>query len=371
MTKSNKLTVISADIGDYLKLGACTAVMLQTILSLALTTSPSTTAQTWIGMIYDLVKFTAPAFIFGILYTTTRTTIDKTDLTYGQYMKGTWHGLFIPTIWWTFVYLLVMPWVQQVNQYHDLPSFLWHFINGNASPHLWYNTMMLQFIILMPLFWAIGRWVGQNTKRGLIIFVAAIIVQGLWLVFYDTQIFHGPHMQDWYLFDRFFMSFFIYGVFGTLAWQFREFYNRTVKKYWLVLVVLFIAIFVWVNRELFNFGYPVMLANAPYYKPSMTLFDLIIIGLLSALAVYQIERKLPFTNFVHSFANFAYKAYLSNVFWAQLLWLTFGKTLMQHSTFFGIVIIYVLTWCLAFASAFGLHAIWSRLKPRLTVKKTA
>ncbi|KRM09772.1 hypothetical protein FC15_GL001606 [Lapidilactobacillus concavus DSM 17758] len=96
-----------------------------------------------------------------------------------------------------------------------------------------------------------------------------------------------------------------------------------------------------------------------------------VIGLISALALYQIERRLPFTNFVHKFAGFAYIAYLSNVFLAQLLWLSFGKTLMQHSTLWGIILIYVLTWCLAFASAFGLHAIWSRVKPHLTFGKTA
>lgn len=214
---SEKTLAPVADIGDYLKLGACTAVMSQPIMSYALTTSPSIGAQTWIGIMYNLVKYTAPAFIFGILYTTTRTTINHRELTYGHYLKNMWHALFIPTIWWTLIYLLVMPQMQQVNQYHDLGSFLWHFVNGNAAPHLWYNTMMLQFIILMPVFWAIGRWCGQNTKRGIIAACAAVVIAALWLWFYDTQVFNGPHAQDWYLFDRLFISFFIYGVFGTLA----------------------------------------------------------------------------------------------------------------------------------------------------------
>ncbi|MFD1486112.1 hypothetical protein ACFQ5J_12840 [Lacticaseibacillus baoqingensis] len=74
-------------------------------------------AQTGIAPLYDLIKYRIPAFIFGILNTTSRTTIADTSLTYGQYLKR-----------------------------------MWHCVNGTAAPHLWYNTMMLQFILLMPQF---------------------------------------------------------------------------------------------------------------------------------------------------------------------------------------------------------------------------
>lgn len=145
---NNKQTpTITADVGDYMKVFACTAVMMQSVLSLILATDPSSEYQTTIGFLYNLVKFTAPAFIFGILYTTTRTTNQNTIKNYGGYLKKQWSALFVPTIWWTLAYLLIFPNVQQVNQYHNVNSFLWHFINGNAAPHLWYNTMMLQFII--------------------------------------------------------------------------------------------------------------------------------------------------------------------------------------------------------------------------------
>ncbi|KLD58576.1 membrane protein, partial [Lactiplantibacillus plantarum] len=84
--------------------------------------------------------------------------LNQTALTYTDYLHQQWHALFIPTIWWTAIYLILMPQLQQGSQYHDWRGFLWQFVNGNAAPHLWYNTMMLQFIILMPLFWALGRW---------------------------------------------------------------------------------------------------------------------------------------------------------------------------------------------------------------------
>lgn len=167
---------LAADIGDYLKVFACTAVMLQIILVEALQTHPSPSAQIGIGIFYDLTKFTAPAFIAGILYTTTRIAVDS-NLTYRTYLIQMWHALFIPTIAWTTIYLLVMPWVQQVHRYHDLQTFAWQFINGNAAPHLWYNSMMLQFIILMPVFWWLARWCGQNRFRGILVLITVSLIQ--------------------------------------------------------------------------------------------------------------------------------------------------------------------------------------------------
>ncbi|MDF7639057.1 acyltransferase [Lactobacillus sp. ESL0791] len=359
---NNEASPSIPDIGDYLKLGACTAVMLQPILSYALKLGLSDQTQILIGVLYNLVKYTAPAFIFGILYTTTRTTINQRKLTYGKYMKMRWHDLFIPTIWWTLFYLLIMPQVQQVNKYHDLLSFLWYFVNGNAAPHLWYNTMMLQFIILMPLFWFIGHLCEKSKKAGLVIIAVTLIITALWLWFYDTRIFNGPDAQKLYLCDRLFISFLIYGVFGVLAWQYRKEYNALIQKGWLILVLIFLGTFYWTNQELFSFGLPVNLGNAPYYKPSMVIYDLAVIGLFSALCLYQVRHGSKFTNFVHKFAGFAYKAYLSNVLWSQLLWMTFTKKITMNMPWIGIIITYVLTWILAFASAFGLHYLWSNLK---------
>ena len=57
-----------ADIGDYLKVFACTAVMLQPIMSMIMVIHQPDSVQNIFGVVYNLVKYTAPAFIFGILY---------------------------------------------------------------------------------------------------------------------------------------------------------------------------------------------------------------------------------------------------------------------------------------------------------------
>lgn len=58
------------------------------------------------GVFYNLVKYTAPAFIFGILYTTIRTNDEKGSFSYAKHMRANWSNLFLPTIWWTLIYLL-------------------------------------------------------------------------------------------------------------------------------------------------------------------------------------------------------------------------------------------------------------------------
>lgn len=141
-----------SDIGDYLKVFACTAVMAQPIMTMVMNTGQPIHTQDIFGIFYNLVKYTAPAFIFGILYTTIRVSDLKGSFSSQQHLRANWSNLFVSTIWWTLIYLLGMPRLQQVNKYHNFQTFCWQFINGNAAPHLWYNTMMLQFIILMPLF---------------------------------------------------------------------------------------------------------------------------------------------------------------------------------------------------------------------------
>lgn len=353
-----------ADIGDYLKVFACTAVMSQPIMSLIMGSGQSIRTQDIFGILYNLVKYTAPAFIFGILYTTIRTNDLAGNFSYRKHLRSSWSNLFVPTIWWTLIYLLGMPWLQQINQFHNFGSFCWHFINGNAAPHLWYNTMMLQFIILMPLFWAISRFVGNNVKKGIAVALITLVLYLAWLLFYDTEVFHGAHEKTWYLLDRVFISFFIYGVFGVLCWQLRNQVNNFLQKFWWLILIGFVACFIWTNFELYQFGHPVLFANAPYYKPSMTFYCLAVIALIAALCLYQVRKnsETALTVF-HFLATYAYRAYLSNVFWNQLVWrglnMQFHATYHPFLTFFGT---WVLTWILSFTSAYCLHIWWTKIK---------
>lgn len=349
----------TTDIGDYMKVFACTAVMMQSVLSLVLLNKTTYADQNVIGVIYNLVKFTAPAFIFGILYTTTRTTAQNSWHNYPQYFKNQWSALFIPTICWTLLYLLIFPQVQQVKHFSNIGSFLWQFVNGNAAPHLWYNTMMLQFILLMPLFWSLTHFVTNYPSKIKLVVFLTIICYGFWIYFYDLFVFHGPKMQQWYLLDRFFFSFIIYAIFGVLAWVNRKHFEIMIQKNVPILVGLFFIASFWTNYELFSFGYPLKLTNAPYYKPSMVVYALVVIALIAALAIHQLQIDSPVLPIFHFLATYAYRAYLSNVFWLQIIWHFGGQSLANKNALLAIICCYLLTWGLSFTSAYLFHRIWS------------
>ncbi|MFC5188690.1 acyltransferase family protein [Pediococcus cellicola] len=359
---TTRTTPPAADVGDYMKVFACTAVMMQTVLSLVLKTGPSLATQSGIGIVYNLVKYTAPAFIFGILFSTIRTHENAHLSDYGSYMAKQFSALFVPTFWWTLAYLLIMPNVQQVNHYHNLGSFLWHFINGNAAPHLWYNTMMLQFIILMPFFWWLSRWAVKSTHRLYGTLLVTTIGYFIWLFFYDHFVFYGPQMQHWYLLDRLFVSFIIYGIFGSLAWKKHHQLENLLRRFWGIIAIILVGTFIWTNLELKSFGHPVNLANAIYYKPSMTLYALAIIGLVAALAFLNIRQHSRVLQPMHFLATYAYRAYLSNVFWLQVIWHIFGNSLSNNHPVWAIICCYILTWILAFTSAYVFHVSWFAVK---------
>lgn len=359
-----------ADIGDYLKVFACTAVMTQPIMSLIMAEGQSYYTQDIFGIMYNLVKYTAPAFIFGILYSTIRTCDLTGRFSYQKYLRSNWSNLFVPTIWWTLIYLLGMPWLQQVNKFANFWSFCWHFVSGNAAPHLWYNTMMLQFIILMPFFWALSRFIGKDVKRGITVAIITFIFYFVWLRFYDYFVFHGQQERSWYLLDRLFISFFIYAVYGVLAWQLRDYVNALLQRFWWLILIAFGGCFFWTNFELQNFGHPVLFANAPYYKPSMTFYCLAVIALISSFCLYQVRKNSKISLQVfHFLAAYAYRAYLSNVFWDQIIW--YGLKIKHYAIlhpFCSFWATWLLTWLLSFVSAYFLHVFWANTKSYLQNK---
>lgn len=359
----NQAIQSDTDLGDYLKTFACTAVMLQSILAQVLQTNCTKLQQIGIGITYDLIKFTAPAFIFGIIFSTVKNTPSQLWQQYPQYLRQQWHALFVPSIWWTLIYLVIFPNEQQVAKYHNLVTFLWQMVNGNAAPHLWYNTMMLQFIILMPIFWWLQKFTNHHPTRAIwLIGISSLVYLG-WLNFYQLNVFHGLHQHDWYLLDRLCFSFFIYAVLGVLTWNFQTLLAKFLHKIWPFLIVLFFVIWQWTNHELFSYGYPVKLQNAPYYKLSMTLYCVVIISLIAALAFHHLHSQAKILPVVHFLARYAYRAYLSNVCWSHIIWQLLGKYLRDHINLaLAIMIIYLLTWCLAFLSAIFLHWLWQKIK---------
>lgn len=348
----------TADLGDYLKAFACTAVMLQAVLSLALTTTGGHSSQSGVAWAYLAVKFTAPAFICGILFTTMRVT--RPQPPYGAYLKQQWSALVVPTIWWTLAYLVLMPQVQQHHAYTTVAQFGWQFVNGNAAPHLWYNTMMLQIIVLTPIWWGVRNWLTTRRRVEIVLSVTAWLYVG-WLVVADRVIYPTARFTQWYLLDRVFWGFFPYAILGIIFWQMWP-RLRQLRWPWLSLALLAVISLIWQARTLLRQGLPVDLAQTSYYLPATVFYVLAIIGLIGCLATWQMRRRSRWLPRVHWLATYAYRAYLANVFLLQLVWLAGGRQVTATVPVVGIVVCYGLTWCLSFAGAYGLHVAWQAVK---------
>ncbi|WP_395430334.1 acyltransferase family protein [Levilactobacillus parabrevis] len=335
-----------ADGGDYLKVFACTAVILQSVLGFALGLTQPVALQRGLAWAYLLVKFTAPAFICGILLTTMRTTARQQPI-YRHYLKQQWSALFFPTICWTLAYLLIFPGLQQQRAYHDGLSFVWQFVNGNAAPHLWYNTMMLQMIFLMPLFWVIRRLIHSRWAAWWALGLTAIGYLA-WMAWYTLRVYPTAQFTDWYLLDRVFLGFFPYAILGILAWVGWSAVQRQLRRWWWLLLVIGVVALVGQNRALLSWPLPVSFSHTSYYLPATVIYILSIIGLILALAGHQQSRHSRWLPVIHRLAGYAYPSYLANVFWLQLIWLLGGAAFTRQHALLGIASCYLLTWCWSF-----------------------
>lgn len=334
-----------ADGGDYLKVFACTAVILQSVLGLALG-GAQPQSQYGLAWVYLLVKFTAPAFICGILLTTMRTTVHQQP-TYRKYLKQQWSALLLPTICWTLAYLLIFPGLQQHRAYHDSLSFVWQFVNGNAAPHLWYNTMMLQMIFLMPLFWAVRRLIRNRRAAWWVLGLTAVGYLA-WVTWYTLQIYPTSKFTSWYLLDRVFLGFFPYAILGILAWYGWPTAQRQLRRWWWLLLAIGVAALIGQDRTLLSWSLPVSFGHTSYYLPTTVIYILSIIGLILALAGRQQSQHSWWLPVIHRLAGYAYPSYLANVFWLQLIWRLGGAALTRQRVIVGITCCYLLTWCWSF-----------------------
>lgn len=351
-----KTTNEIADGGDYLKVFACTAVMLQSVLGLAWSLPSVTAHQSGLAVLYLLTKFTAPAFICGILLTTMRTTAEHQP-TYRHYLHNQWSALFFPTICWTLAYLLVFPNLQQHEHFHDWLSWGWQFVNGNAAPHLWYNTMMLQIVILMPVLWFIRHKLMARWTSGWILGITGL-GYALWVGWYVMRVYPTSRYMSWYLLDRMCWGFWPYAILGMLAWHGWPVIQYRLRRWSWGLGLLWGLALLAQCGAWFAEGWPIQLSQTSYYLPATIVYVLTVIGLVLALAGRQQARRSRFLPVIHRLAQYAYPSYLANVFWLQIIWRLGGATLTRFHPIWGIALCYSLTWCWSF----GFTALLERFK---------
>ncbi|WP_256978656.1 hypothetical protein [Lactobacillus taiwanensis] len=360
-----------ADIGDYLKVIANGCVMLQPIIALFLTLPLNFKKQLFLASLYNFVKFTSPAFIFGIVFTVIRITAKRPKLPLKTYSLNQWNNNFFPTFAWTLAYLILMPNLQQHGHFHNIPTFIWQFFSGNAAPHLWYSVMMLQFLIIMPAIKGICEWVKHSYTKLIFVVIISGIIYFSWLLFYDYFVLNNLYHYNWYLLDRFFLSFLIFGLYGGLSWNFHEEIQNFLFNYWWIVVTIYLITYFWTRRLFISSSNITNLTNDSYYLPSMAIYALAVIFLIYLICiaqkVFNMNRSLKT---IHFLAFYEYRAFLANVFWDRILWNYFNfKHLVQNNIYVGIIIIWMATWILSYLSVYLIHQIWLKMKYKCSLSK--
>ncbi|KPG71751.1 acyltransferase family protein [Enterococcus sp. RIT-PI-f] len=354
---------IKINISDFQKVFAVTAVMMQSILTFALANTQDEKTAAFIGTFYVMVKYTAPLFIFAIVYNMVKT---SQHLSYLEFLKEKFFELVVPYVLWTTVYLWLFPAVQQAQPYTDTASFLLKYVTGDGAPHLWYTIMMLQIQLLMPFFVWLGYKVLTNKKMVWPVLICATVLYVAWYLFYDMQVFTGPHHDAWYLLDRFVVSFMIYGIYGEAALMYHETVYKWLYKVRYAFLPVGIALALLSADHLLHFAGDLTFAHAPYLNTLQSLYSLVVIMAVFMFGSTLIKNHSTTLPQFKWLSTYAYRTYLANVFVFQVLLLCFKDLLLRLPTGVMILVAYVATASCAFLLSYVLHVIWSAIKKTVT-----
>ncbi len=109
------------------------------------------------GMLFNLAKFSAPAFIFIVGFHLIRHYTKQ--LVYKEYISEKATHLLIPYFFWSILYLLT------TNDLITLQGGIKSLLLGTAAPHLWYVIMMFQIHLLFPLLCTLFYWFQKRTEN--------------------------------------------------------------------------------------------------------------------------------------------------------------------------------------------------------------
>ncbi|RRJ65762.1 hypothetical protein EHV15_24715 [Paenibacillus oralis] len=325
---------------DILKVFAVCGAIMQSVLGVLLKHAHNEMDMALLGVLYNLVKYTAPVFIFAIVYGMVKGN-QHTKPTH--FYKEKFSELVIPYFLWATASLIFFPDLQVNCSVTSFWTLVESYVVGNSSPQYWYTVMMLQFQVLMPVIIYVCYKFLSKPSRVIPTLVVSFIAFGAWLWFYDTYVFHGTYEISLRYLDRFFVSYFIYALLGGIAWVYKDRFDGVLRRIQFLLIPVALLLLIWTNQEFFGFGFNDMsFGNLIYLKPSMTLYSLVIIFLIYMLARHLIRlgsRSLPYYKWL---STYAYRAFTANVFILTIVLRLFGG-LLDELPFFSVLLLVFLT----------------------------
>lgn len=345
------------------------AVVMQSSLSFCIGLKTAGPEQSVIiGILFNLVKFSAPVFIFVVGFHLVQHT--ERHSRYGPYFASKWNEVIVPYLCWSAVYLLFLP---SFNTWGNegFISILQSIVLGTAAPHLWYVVMVFQFHLLMPLFLLIFYWmkVHLHSVKFLVFTVIGITLLYLGLMWASSSyIFNGEFLTDyvWLRFtDRSFLAYFFYFLLGGIAVLSLHTWRRFVRKSLIINVFIFLGLFFTVGYELlaFNGVGAIDLQVSTYLKPTMFLYIISEMILLYGLSMVIVRARSFLFKLLSFIGNYTFPSYLGHFFFLQMI----VSILPIHSLGENYIALGILLFCLTTVVSVGFSFIISEILNKKTL----
>ncbi|PGM60704.1 hypothetical protein CN947_15890 [Bacillus cereus] len=304
------------------------------------------------GMLFNLAKFSAPAFIFIVGFHLIRQYTKQ--LVYTEYIYEKASHLLIPYFFWSILYLLT------TNEIVTMQSGIKSLLLGTAAPHLWYVIMMFQIHLLFPLLCTLFYWFQKRTENKKDIYKYMTIFACLYflLMWYSSHyIFNGEKLTNSTILhytDRSFFSYSFYFVMGGIAAVALKSWRLFVMKHIPLVTILFFVLFLFINYELFSFygANSIHLTVSTYLKPSMFLYIVCEIIILYVLSITIVQRRGFLYKALRFIGNYTYGAYLAHFFFLQLCTKFLSLFALQENTILYSLLLFIVTATISLATMF-------------------
>ncbi|MFJ8355560.1 acyltransferase [Bacillus paramycoides] len=304
------------------------------------------------GMLFNLAKFSAPAFIFIVGFHLIRQYTKQ--LVYTEYIYEKASHLLIPYFFWSILYLFT------TNEIVTMQSGIKSLLLGTAAPHLWYVIMMFQIHLLFPLLCTLFYWFQKRTENKKDIYKYMTIFACLYflLMWYSSHyIFNGEKLTNSIILhytDRSFFFYSFYFVMGGIAAVALKTWRLFVMKHIPLVTILFFVLFLFINYELFSFygANSIHLTVSTYLKPSMFLYIVCEIIILYVLSITIVQRRGFLYKALRFIGNYTYGAYLAHFFFLQLCTKFLSLFALQENTILYSLLLFIVTATSSLATMF-------------------
>ncbi|WP_421617809.1 acyltransferase [Brevibacillus sp. TJ4] len=343
------------------------AVVYQHVLGVYMQ-APNIDEQTAVayGMLFHLLKFAVPAFIFITGFVLFYNYYEK--IPYLSFMQKRGKEILLPYLLWSAIYFLLAPRLDGEN------SLIWNVAKivgtGSASYHLWFVVMIFQFYLFYPLWQRLFRFLRRHSGTvGKFVIVAGLTAGGYALLMWFSARYipaqgfrFDQAWLDAYLIkyrDRNALYYFFYFLMGGVGAISLPLFRAKVKQHWLSITGLFLLLYAYIGYELFrDSGDGLINLNvATSLKPSMFVYTVFQLLLVYLVALLLSARPNRLTAWLTEFGKHSFGAYLVHALVLTYVMKGLRSVELFHTGIMGSFVAFVLCSLISFGVSYGISKI--------------